>query len=94
MGCKTFEIINVWYEIQNCNHDKPLIWLFNVNDPESRLRLKLEEYDYDIIHNDIIHKAGRANTNTNALSHNAIREKQNVEEREVFTIEKKRTKHR
>ncbi|KMQ82071.1 enzymatic polyprotein endonuclease reverse [Lasius niger] len=32
---------------------KPLIWLFNVNDPGSRLirwRLKLEEYDYEIIH--------------------------------------------
>jgi len=34
------------------NH-KPLIWLFNVNDFGSRLiqwRLKLEEYDYEIIH--------------------------------------------
>ena len=51
---------------------KPLIWLFNVNDPGSRLirwRLKLEEYDYEIIH-----KAGRANANADALSRNVKRE--------------------
>jgi len=45
---------------------KPLIWLFNVNDSGSRLirwRLKLEEYDYEIIH-----KAGRANANADALA--------------------------
>lgn len=48
----------------------------------------MEEYDYDIIHNEIIHKAGRVNINTNALSYNAIREKHDTtEEREVFTIE-------
>jgi len=45
---------------------KPLICLLNVNDLDSRLirwRLKLEEYDYEIIH-----KAGRANANADALS--------------------------
>ncbi|KMQ86039.1 enzymatic polyprotein endonuclease reverse [Lasius niger] len=45
---------------------KPSIWLFNVNDPGSRLirwRLKLKEYDYEIIH-----KAGRANANADALA--------------------------
>ncbi|KAM0729433.1 Retrovirus-related Pol polyprotein from transposon 297 [Formica fusca] len=45
---------------------KSLVWLFNVTDPGSRLirwRLKLEEYDYEIIH-----KAGTANRNADALS--------------------------
>jgi hypothetical protein len=51
---------------------KPLIWLFNVTDPGSRLirwRLKLEEYDYEIIH-----KAGKSNLNADALSRNPITE--------------------
>lgn len=51
---------------------KPLIWLFSINDPGSRLirwTLKLEEYDYEIIH-----KFGRANANPDALSRNAIRD--------------------
>ncbi|KMQ91307.1 enzymatic polyprotein endonuclease reverse [Lasius niger] len=45
---------------------KSLVWLFNVTDPGSRLmrwRLKLEEYDYVIVH-----KAGQANRNADALS--------------------------
>ena len=49
---------------------KPLTWLFSVNDPGSRLirwRLKLEEYDYVILH-----KAGKANANADALSRNVI----------------------
>jgi len=43
-----------------------------VNDPDSRLirwRLKLEEYDYEIIH-----KARRANANADALSRNVKRD--------------------
>lgn len=47
---------------------KPLVWLFNVTDPGTQLigwRLKLEEYDYEIIH-----KAGKNNTNADALSRN------------------------
>jgi len=47
---------------------KPLIWLFSVNDSGSRLirwRLKLEEYE-------IIHRAGKGNTNANALSRNPV----------------------
>ncbi|KMQ85846.1 enzymatic polyprotein endonuclease reverse [Lasius niger] len=42
---------------------KSLIWVFNVTDPRSRLmrwRLKLEEYDYVIVH-----KADQANRNAN-----------------------------
>jgi hypothetical protein len=45
---------------------KPLLWLFSVKDPGSRLarwRLKLEEYDYEIIH-----KPGKINKNADALS--------------------------
>lgn len=45
---------------------KPLIWVMNIKDPGSRLvrwRLKLEEYEYHMEH-----KAGKANTNADALS--------------------------
>jgi len=52
--------------------------VFNVNDPGSRLirwRLKLEEYDYEIIH-----KAGRANANADALSRNVRRDTSGLEE--------------
>jgi len=66
---------------------KPLIWLFSVsNDPGSRLirwRLKLEEYDYEIIH-----KAGRANANADALSRNVKRNtgEEEEEERNIHLI--------
>ena len=45
---------------------KPLIWLFRVKDPGSRLlkwRIKLEEFDFEIIY-----KSGKMNTNADALS--------------------------
>ena len=45
---------------------KPLTWVFNVKDPSSRLlrwRLKLEEYDYQIVY-----KPGVRFTNSDALS--------------------------
>jgi len=45
-------------------NQKPLIWLFNINDSGSRLirwRLKLEEYE-------IIYKPGKVNANADALS--------------------------
>ena len=48
-----------------CDH-KPLTYLMSVRDPSSRLlrfRLKLDEYDYEIIH-----KPGKINTNADALS--------------------------
>lgn len=47
---------------------KPLTWLFNVKDPSSRLmrwRLKLEEYNYEVLY-----KEGKQNTNADALSRN------------------------
>lgn len=45
---------------------RPLTWLFSITDPGSRLarwRLKLEEYDYEIIF-----KPGKTNKNADALS--------------------------
>jgi len=64
---------------------KPLIWLFSVNDPSSRLirwRIKLEKYDYEIIH-----KAGWANANADALSRNVKRDAcEEEEERNVHAI--------
>lgn len=45
---------------------KPLQWLFSLKEPNSRLvrwRLKLEEYDYNIVY-----KKGKQNTNADALS--------------------------
>jgi hypothetical protein len=49
---------------------KPLQWLFNLKEPNSRLvrwRLKLEEFDYKIIY-----KKGKQNTNADALSRTEI----------------------
>lgn len=45
---------------------RPLVWLFNLKEPNSKLirwRLKLEEYDYEIIY-----KSGKQNLNADALS--------------------------
>ena len=45
---------------------RPLMWLFNLKEPNSKLvrwRLRLEEYDYQIIY-----KKGSLNTNADALS--------------------------
>lgn len=45
---------------------KPLTWLFSLKEPNSKLvrwRLKLEEYDYEIVY-----KKGTKNTNADALS--------------------------
>lgn len=53
---------------------KPLTWLFNCKDPGSRLvrwRLKLAEYDYKIEY-----KAGKLNSNADALSRIEIKEPQ------------------
>lgn len=45
---------------------KPLLWLMNLKDPNSKLvrwRLKLEEFDYEVVY-----KKGKNNTNADALS--------------------------
>jgi hypothetical protein len=62
---------------------KPLTWILNVKDPGSRLirwRIKLEEYDYEIIY-----KQGALNTNADALSRMNSMEKQegNNENQEI-----------
>lgn len=47
---------------------RPLVWLHSVKDPTSRLvrwRLKLAEYDYEVLY-----KAGKINANADALSRN------------------------
>lgn len=49
---------------------KPLVWLNSVKDPTSRLvrwRLKLAEYEYEVIY-----KAGKQNVNADALSRNPV----------------------
>jgi len=49
---------------------QPLTWLYRVKDPTSRLvrwRLKLEEYNYNIVY-----KRGTSNSNANALSRNPV----------------------
>ena len=49
---------------------KPLVWFQNSKDPCSRVsrwRLKLAEYDFDVIY-----KAGKMNVNADALSRNPI----------------------
>ena len=49
---------------------KPLVWLHSVKDPTSRLvrwRLKLAEYEYEIVY-----KAGKTNVNADALSRNPV----------------------
>ncbi|XP_039313009.1 uncharacterized protein LOC120359490 [Solenopsis invicta] len=49
---------------------KPLVWLHSVKDPTSRFvrwRLKLAEYDYEVVY-----KAGKANANADALSRNPV----------------------
>ncbi|CAK9796615.1 Retrovirus-related Pol polyprotein from transposon 17.6 [Anthophora quadrimaculata] len=49
---------------------RPLVWMNSVKDPTSRplrWRLKLTEYDYKIIY-----KAGKQNTNADALSRNPV----------------------
>ena len=54
---------------------RPLTWLFSIKDPGSRLarwRLKLEEYDYEIVY-----KPGKINKNADALSRIKINHFQN-----------------
>lgn len=55
---------------------KPLTWLFSLKEPNSKLvrwRLKLEEYDYNIVY-----KKGAKNTNADALSRSIPEDKLNL----------------
>jgi hypothetical protein len=65
-GCKQFRQYLCGRKFTTVTYHKPLTWVFNVKDSSSRLlrwRLKLEEYDYDIVY-----KPGVRNTNADALS--------------------------
>lgn len=65
-GVKTFRPYLFGRKFKIITDHKPLVWLFNVKDPGSRLirwRLKLEEYDYEIVY-----KKGKLNANADALS--------------------------
>jgi hypothetical protein len=65
-GCKHFRPYLLGRRFTIVTDHKPLTWIFSVKDPSSRLlrwRLLLEEYQYDIQY-----KAGKRNTNADALS--------------------------
>ena len=65
-GCKYFKEYLLGRRFSIVTDHCPLIWIFNVKDPSSRLlkwRLQLEEYDYSIVY-----KRGSSNTNADALS--------------------------
>ncbi|KAG5867895.1 hypothetical protein JTB14_021176 [Gonioctena quinquepunctata] len=68
---RTFKILS---------HHRPLQWLFSLKDANSKLvrwRLKLEEFDYEVVY-----KKGKANTNADALSRVEINTK------EAFSLNK------
>lgn len=65
-GTKAFRPYLYGHSFTIITDHKPLQWLFNCKDPGSRLirwRLKLEEFEYEILH-----KKGKINTNADALS--------------------------
>ncbi|CAG9109133.1 unnamed protein product [Plutella xylostella] len=65
-GTKTFRPYLYGHRFTIVTDHRPLQWLFNCKDPGSRLvrwRLKLEEYDYEILY-----KKGKVNCNADALS--------------------------
>lgn len=65
-GVKDFRPYLLGLKFKIITDHQALSWLFNIKDPGSRLtrwRLKLEEYEYEIIY-----KPGVSNTNADALS--------------------------
>lgn len=65
-GIKHFRPYLYGRKFKIASDHKPLLWIMNIKDPGSRLlrwRIKLEEYDYEIIY-----KKGALNTNADALS--------------------------
>lgn len=65
-ACKNFRPYLFGRKFKIYSDHKPLQWLFSLKDPSSKLlrwRLKLEEYDYQLIY-----KQGKFNTNADALS--------------------------
>lgn len=64
-GTKKFQPYLYRRKFKIVTDHRPLPWLFNCKDPSSKLvrwRLKLEEYDYEIMY-----KAGKMNSNADAL---------------------------
>lgn len=85
-GVNTFRPYLYGYKFKIVTDHRPLTWLFNAKDPGGRLlrwRLKLEEYNYEIVY-----KPGRINCNVDALSRypvNALtRSKLNIATYEQF----------
>lgn len=69
-GVNTFRPYLYGYQFKIVTDHRPLTWLFNAKDPGGRLirwRLKLEEYDYEIVY-----KPGRVNSNADSLSRNPV----------------------
>lgn len=67
---------------------KPLQWLCNIKDPDSRLiRWIIKLADYDFV---IVHQAGKKNTNADALSRIEINVAEVMKQEEVTKEEKKR----
>jgi hypothetical protein len=65
-GIKHFKPYLYGRKFKIASDHKPLTWIMNLKDPGSRLlrwRIKLEEYDYEIVY-----KKGALNTNADALS--------------------------
>jgi hypothetical protein len=65
-GCKYFRQYLYGRKFAIVTDHRPLIWIFSVTDPSSRLlrwRLNLEEYEYEVAY-----KKGSHNTNADALS--------------------------
>ncbi|CAH4029897.1 unnamed protein product [Pieris brassicae] len=65
-GCKTFRPYVYGRKFNIITDHRPLVWLMNHKDPSSKLqrwRLKLSEYDYNIIY-----RKGRLNSAADALS--------------------------
>lgn len=65
-ACKQFRPYLYGKKFKIYTDHRPLTWLFNIKEPNSKLvrwRLKLEEYEYEIIY-----KKGKHNTNADCLS--------------------------
>jgi transposase InsO family protein len=83
-GCKHFRPYLLGRKFTVVTDYRPLVWIFNVKDPSSRLlrwRLKLEEYEYNILY-----KRGSSNINADALSRIDVAEETTPTEKEKLKI--------